>query len=121
MIMKERVARKNVKEAISKESNEFDLLYAKVQDFVEHSDDQEKTDELLSLLDEENRLKLMNFIKDKKKAIFEKNRKNTSAAVNHNENLKITKFIANLQELGLPKHYFAEEVNNYFTFHCMRN
>jgi hypothetical protein len=39
MIMKERVARKNVKEAISKESNEFDLLYAKAQDFIEHSED----------------------------------------------------------------------------------
>ena len=44
MIMKERVARKNVKEAISKESNEFDLLYAKAQDFIEHSEDQEKID-----------------------------------------------------------------------------
>ena len=39
MIMKERVARKNVNEAISKESNEFDLLYAKAQDFIEHSED----------------------------------------------------------------------------------
>ena len=39
MIMKERVNRKNVKESISKHSTEFDLLYAKAQDFIEHSDD----------------------------------------------------------------------------------
>ena len=80
MIMKERVARKNVKEAISQESNEFDLLYSKAKEFIEHSDDQEKMDELLSLLDDENRIKLMNFIKNKKKVIYEKEKKDSSVA-----------------------------------------
>jgi hypothetical protein len=40
----------------------------------------EKIDELLSLLDDENRIKLMNFIKNKKKVIYEKEKKDSSVA-----------------------------------------
>ena len=42
MIMKERVARKKLKEAISRESNESDLLFSQAQDFILNCKDEAK-------------------------------------------------------------------------------
>ena len=61
--MKERVARKKLKEAISRESNESDLLFTQAQDFILNCKDEAKVRQLLELMDEEKRSSLMDSIK----------------------------------------------------------
>ena len=66
MILKERVQRKKLKEAISKESAEFDLLFDQCQKFAEKCTDPDKIEEMLNLLDESKRKTLVDILNRKK-------------------------------------------------------
>lgn len=112
MILKERVTRKQLKEAISRESTEADLLYAQAQDFMLKCKDETKIKQLLELLDEERRSSLMESIRSKRheppRAIEAK------STQKRYDGIKIQNFVQQLTELGLNKEHFAEEVQNYF-------
>ena len=118
MILKERVTRKKLKEAISRESTEADLLYAQAQDFMLHCKDEAKVKQLLSMLDDDRRSTLMQSLQPKSheppKAIEAKN------PLKRYDGIKIQNFVQQLNDLGLDKEHFAEEVQNYFQFHSMR-
>ena len=52
-LMAEKVNRQGLKKRLYASRKEFDLLYAKAQEFIQTSDDPDKIQELLDLLDED--------------------------------------------------------------------
>lgn len=55
MILRERVARKKMKEAINKETTEADLLFQQALEFMEKCPDKTKKEELLAMMPDDKR------------------------------------------------------------------
>ena len=104
---------------MSKQSYEFDLLYAQAQEFIQKSDDQEKIKQLLDLLDEDKRSSLLQQYHEKTER--RKQLVNfTQESFKKYENIKIQNFVQMLSDHNLPIGQFGEEVQNYFYYHTSR-
>jgi hypothetical protein len=94
MILRERVARKKLKEAITKETMEQDLLFAQALEFMEKCPDVDKKRELLAMMSEDKRKQLLQALERKKtKAVKNEPVKAIEHKRTKYENIKISNFV----------------------------
>ena len=103
-LIEEKVNRSKTKKLLYLQRKEFDVLYLKAQEFIQTSDDHEKIQELLNLLDEDQRSVLLSQYKEK----TAKNKKKptsinfTAESFRKYDNVRIINLVKTLQAHGLP-------------------
>ena len=124
-LLHEKHIRHDHKKKLYTARKEFDQLYQLAQEFIQNSDDQDKVQELLDLLDEDQRSELLSQYREKTQA--SKQGKNAKRLVNFTtesfkkyDNVKITNLVGTLQAHGLEPDIFAKEVQGYFNYHADR-
>ena len=121
-LLHEKYVRQALKKRIYQQRKEFDDLYSQAQQFIQTSDDSTKIQQLLDLLDEEQRSSLMSLYQDKSKSSQQSKKmvNFTTNSFKKYDNVKIVNFVETLQAHHLPHVAFVKEVQNYFNYHAER-
>ncbi|CDW73733.1 UNKNOWN [Stylonychia lemnae] len=118
-ISKARDVNKKVKEDLSQATSEYDELYKQAQWFIQNSPDHHKIEELLSLLNQTDRERLL--IDNQNKTQKELNEKQIMAAkIQKYGNAKLLNFMKTLWEMKINKDQFSVEIERYFFYHSLR-
>eukprot|EP00347_Sterkiella_histriomuscorum_P019926 403339774 len=118
-IQKSRDTNKQVKEDLSRASSEYDELYKQAQYFIQNSQDHAKIQELLALLNQSDRERLLQETQNiKQKELNEK--QVLQAKIQKYGNAKLLNFMKTLWDMDLGKEHFSTEIERYFFYHSLR-